>query len=119
MSSEIWYRLVSDSFACSLFQRQYFRFLFYFTASGAKYRVAAVKCLPVLHHSADLISFGIIELILVTLKIEYRLSRCWGRGGVGGGRAYTAWQITLLYMKNHNKSESLILVLLYVLCFQR
>ena len=85
MSSEIWYRIVSDSFACSLFQRQYFRFLFYFTATGAKYRVAAVKCLPVLHHSADFISVGMIELILVTLKIEYRLSRWWGRDGLEGG----------------------------------
>ena len=50
-----------------------FRFLFYFTAAGVKCRVAAVKRLPVLHRSADyiFISFGIIELILVTLKIDY------------------------------------------------
>ena len=31
--------------------------LFYFTAAGVKCRVAAVKRLPVLHHSADYINF--------------------------------------------------------------
>ena len=42
------------------FHRQPFRFLFYFNAADVKCRVAAVKRLPVLHHSADyiLISFG-------------------------------------------------------------
>ena len=51
--------------------------------------MAAVKRLPVLHHSADylfiylfihlfiFISFGIIKPIPVTLKIEYRLSQCY------------------------------------------
>ena len=36
----------------------------------------------------DCISFGIIKPILVTLKVEYRFSRCWGGGagwGAGGG----------------------------------
>ena len=39
--------------------------------------VAAVKILPVLHHSADYISisFMIIEPFQLTLKTEYRLSR--------------------------------------------
>ena len=48
------------------------RLLFYFTAAGVKCCVAAVKRLPVLHHSADYIfvSIWIIETILVTLKIE-------------------------------------------------
>ena len=61
--------------------RQPFRFLFYFTAAGVKCRVAAVQRLPVLHHSADyiLITFGIIEPILLTLKIEYRLICALGR----------------------------------------
>ena len=61
------------------FQRQPLKVLFYFTAAGVKRSVAAVKYLPVLHHCADYIlnSFGIMEsiLILVTLKIQYRLSR--------------------------------------------
>ena len=39
------------------FQRQSFRFLFYFTADGVKCRVAAIKRLPVLHHSADYIFY--------------------------------------------------------------
>ena len=52
-----------------------FRFLFYFTTVSVKCRVAAVKYLPVLHHSANyiFISFATIEPILITLKIEYRL----------------------------------------------
>ena len=39
--------------------------------------MAAVKRLPALHYSADYvyISFGIIEPIMITLKIEYLLSR--------------------------------------------
>ena len=37
------------------FQRQPFRFSFYFTAAGVKCRVAAVKRLQVHHHSADYI----------------------------------------------------------------
>ena len=50
----------------------------YFTAAGVKCQMAAVKRLPVLHHGADYISIsiGIFEPILVTLKIEYHLSRC-------------------------------------------
>ena len=44
-------------------QRQPSRFLFYFTTSGVKCPVTAVKHRPVLHHNADciFISFGIIE----------------------------------------------------------
>ena len=42
--------------------------------SGVKCRVATVKRLPVLHHSADYISIS-FEIILVSLKIEYPLSR--------------------------------------------
>ena len=48
--------------------------------------MTAIRLLPVLHHSADYIfhSFGIIEPLLVTLKIEYRFNRClWGGGGDG------------------------------------
>ena len=46
-----------------------------------------IWCLPILHQSSDYIftSFGITEPILVTLKIEYRLSRCLGEGGRGVG----------------------------------
>ena len=59
------------------FQRQPYRFLVYIAAAGVKCRVAAVKHLPVLNHSADYIStsFGITEPSLVTLKIEHHLSR--------------------------------------------
>ena len=44
-------------------------------------RVAAVKRLPILHHSADYLffitfPFGVIALILVAMKIEYHLSQC-------------------------------------------
>ena len=40
-----------------------------------------------IHRSAYyiFISFGIIDPILVTLKIENRLSWCWGGGGGEGG----------------------------------
>ena len=58
---------------CSLFLRQPFRVLFCFFPAGVKCRAAAEKRLPVLHRSAVniLISLGIIEPILVTLKIKY------------------------------------------------
>ena len=76
------------------FQREPFRFLFYFTAGRV---VAAVKSFPIRHHNADyiFISFGITELFLISLKIEYRLGRgkqvcvrvlVGGGGGGGGGR---------------------------------
>ena len=50
----------------------------YFIAASVKCYVAAVKRLPLLHHSADyiFISFGNTESILLTLKIEYRF--IWG-----------------------------------------
>ena len=40
-------------------------------------------------------------------------------GGGGGGGAYAASQTTVLHMKRLNQIESPILVILYVLCFQR
>ena len=62
----------------------------------------ALKHLPVLNHSADYIciSFGIIEPILVILKIEYRSSRryvCGGRG-VGAG-VYSLANNIAVYIK--------------------
>ena len=88
-----------------------------------KCRVAAVKRLIVLNHSAhhiSFISFGIIESIMAILKIENRtfLKLVLGCAGVGWGR-YTALQTTLLYMKRLKKNRTLIFVLLCVLCFQR
>ena len=59
-----------------------------FPATGVKCRVAAVKSLPVLHHSVGFLFFVITEPIVVTLKIEYRLNRRNGvlrRGGGCGG----------------------------------
>ena len=52
------------------FQRQPFRFIFYFTTAGVLCHMAAVKRHAILHHSADynFISSGIIEPIMVTLK---------------------------------------------------
>ena len=44
--------------------------MFYFTAAGVKCRIAALKRLPVVQHSADYI-FISFEPILVTLKVEY------------------------------------------------
>ena len=43
------------------FQRQTFRFLFYFSAAGVECLVVAVNCVPILHHSSDYIfvSFGL------------------------------------------------------------
>ena len=65
--------------------------------------------------------FGIIEPILVILKLEYRWSRHKGGGGGGGrgGGAYAASQTTVLHtcMKRLNQTESLIFVILCVLCF--
>ena len=48
-------------------------FYFHLYLAGSKCRVATVKRLPVLQHSADniIISFGIIEPIVVIFKIEY------------------------------------------------
>ena len=65
-----------------------------------------------------LFSNGIIitEPILVTLKIEYRLSPFWG-GRLGA--AYAASQTSWLHMKRHNNAESPIFVLLCVLCSKR
>ena len=52
---------------------------------------------PLYHHSADYIfSFGIIEPVLVTLKIEYRLRRCWWPGASGRG-AYAAIKPSLRF----------------------
>ena len=61
-------------------------FVMYFKAAGVKCRVAAIKRLPVLHHSANyiFILFGIIEPILVILKIEYGAG--WGGIWWWGGR---------------------------------
>ena len=55
-----------------------FREVNYFTSAGVKWRVMAVKRLPLFHHSADcmFIYFEVSEPILVTLKIEIRLNRC-------------------------------------------
>ena len=65
------------------------------------------------------ISFWIIEHILVTFKIEYSLSWCWGGGGGKEGTyMYAALQTTLLYMTRLNKTEFPIFVLLSVLCFK-
>ena len=63
------------------------------------------------------VSFGIIEPILVILKIEHRLSRRLGARG-WGGQAYVASQTTVLHMKRFNHTESPIFVILCVLCFQ-
>ena len=54
---------------------------------------------------------GIIEPILVILKIEYHLSRRYG--------AYAASHNTVLHMKRLNQTESPIFVVLCVRCFQR
>ena len=56
-----------------------------------------LKRLPLLHNSADyvFIFFEIIELILVTLKFEYRLSwSCGVRWAKGAKGAYKASQTT-------------------------
>ena len=61
-------------FLCSLFRYTTFRFVFSLTLAGVKCRV---KRLPVLYYSADYISisFGNIELIRITKKIQCLLSR--------------------------------------------
>ena len=58
----------------------------------------AVKCLSVLYHSVNyiFISFGIVEPILVALKIEYRLSY----------EVYAASKTTLLHIKRLYKPTS-------------
>ena len=55
------------------FQRQPFRFLFYSTAAGAKCHVASVKCLPVLHHSADYIFHFILDHWSQSGYFKYRI----------------------------------------------
>ena len=73
-------------------------FLFYFTAAGVKCREAAVKRLPVLHHSADYTFYFLWDhrahSDYMNFENQIPLNRCWvvlgmgvveGRGG-GGGR---------------------------------
>ena len=67
-----------------------------FTAARVKCRTAVVKRLPVIHHSADC-GLGIIEHMLVALKMEYPFSRF--------HEAYVASQTTLLHMKRLDKTE--------------
>ena len=76
-------------------------------------RVTAVKMSPrtLSYCRLYFISFGIIDPILVILKIEYRFSR--------RKAAYAASQTTVLHMKRLNQTESPIFVILCVLCFQR
>ena len=62
-------------------------------------RVAAVKSLPVHHHSGGYILFPL------------------GWGG-GWGVAYAASQTTVLHMKRLNQTVSPIFVILCVLCFK-
>ena len=90
------------------YQRQPVTFLIKFTVAGVKCRVAAIKCLPILHYSADcfFISFRVLQPVLATLKIGYRL------------RAYLASQRTVLFVKRPDRTGSPIIVSLCVLCFQ-
>ena len=82
--SENYHFFFKVKFSVYLNRHVFVMFLFYFIAAGGKCRVATVKRLPVLHHSADysFIFFSITEPILVTLKIEYRLRCCFGGGGI-------------------------------------
>ena len=58
-----------------------------------------------------IISFGIIEPIFVTLKIEYRLGWCWG--------CIQPRKLQYLYIKRLHKTESPSFVVVCVICFQR
>ena len=118
LHSCIWRDLIKPSlrfsfFMCSFFPKATFWILFFLNCSWCKCHVAAVKRLPVLHHNAVyifiFISFGIIEPMLVTLKIEYSLWRCWvrGFGGAGGGGGGGRMQPRKLYSciwRNYIKS---------------
>ena len=83
-------------------------------------RVAAVKSLPIHHHSAGYILFPLGSLNLI-LKIEYRLSQranvcvCVGGGGGGGGCVCSLVNSSSAY--EENQTESPIFVILCVLCF--
>ena len=83
------------------FKRQPFRFLFYLTEVRVKCRMAAVKRLPIVHHSDDFISvsFGNIQPILVTWKnrIPLKLGVCVGGGGGGGGGLGGAYAVLQLH----------------------
>ena len=74
---------------------------------------------PILHGH----SWWILKSHSGTLKIGYRLSRCWVGGGGGGAGAHTAWQTSLLHMKILNKTKSPLFVICacvcMCLCFQR
>ena len=80
------------SFFCVFFVSKGNLLGFYFTLACVECRVATVKRLPVLHHSADYISisFGIIEPTLATLKNEYLRGWRW--------ESYAASQATLLHI---------------------
>ena len=68
--------------------------------------MAAVKRLPVHHHGANYFfvvpKFGIIEFMFNHLKIEFRLSRCYG--------ARPVLHISLLVMSRLSKTEFAIFV---------
>ena len=91
-------------------------------------RVAAV-CPYIIIVQVIFIFFGIIEPILVILKIKYHLSRrrgvcvVLGKGGGGGrrrvGAGHAASQTTVLHMRRLYQTESPIFMILCVLCFQR
>ena len=68
-------------------------------------RVAAVKRLPVHHHSAFW-SIWITEFIFSYLKIEFRLSRCLG--------AWSVLHTSLLVMNRLNKTEFAIFIFFHV-----
>ena len=78
-------------------------------------RVAAGESLPVfpvLHHSAVFIFIflGIIELILISWKIEFCLSLCL--------RAFAALQTTLLRMKSPKETDTPIFIILFVIWYR-
>ena len=82
-------------------------------------RVAAVKSLPVHHHSAGYILFPLGSLSpsgYFENRIPLKPVLEWGEGE---GAAYAASQTTVLLMKRLNQTESLIFVILCILCFQR
>ena len=78
--------------------------------------VAAVKSLPVYHHSAGYILFHLGSLC----QSGYFENRIPLKPSLGLGRgAYAASQTTVLLMKRLNQTESPIVMIFCVLCFQR
>ena len=94
---------------CSLLPRDLHSELISFSLQLLLCLVAAVKRLPMHHHSADYIFSGLLVLFGIGLILSQFENRVLLVGSKGRGQCCT---ITLLHMNRLNKTESAIFVFL-------